>query len=268
MIVSGKEFSQDDLIQHDDLWHTWYHHSSFSHQDPVQCLSVINDQLKEAKIFLKKCNFLIITYGTALVFAHIKSDLIVSNCHKIPSAQFKRIRLSTTEIEKYIHNTIELAQKLNPSIQIIFSVSPIRHLKNGMIENQISKSSLILALHNTINNTKSCSYFPAFEIMMDDLRDYRFYEQNLTHPSKTAIEYIWNKFAATWLSAQCQSTIKEIECINLARSHKILFPGSGKEQVFLRNQLKNLSELKQKYPYIDFSEDVEYFTVRINDKSK
>ena len=268
LIITGKKFVQDDLIQHNDLWHSWYHHGSFSHPDHTQCLSQINSQIQKAKTFLKNCKYLIITYGTASVFEHIQSSLIVSNCHKIPSNQFKRFRLNILQIEKYIHDTIELVHEFNPSIQIIFSVSPIRHLKDGMIENQINKSSLILGLHNIISNIESCSYFPAYEIMMDDLRDYRFYDQNLTHPNKMAIEYIWAKFSTAWFSESCHTIIRDIERLNQARSHKLLFPGSVKEQTFLRNQIEKISELRGKYPYIDFSEEVEYFTLHLKDRSK
>lgn len=264
LIQLEKEFKKDDLIRNDDLWHSWYHHSSFSHPNVDQCLLVINEQLKKARTFFSDCNFLIITYGTAYVFEYIESGIIVSNCHKIPSNQFRRYRMSVQDIEDNISKTIKLAKILNPSIKIIFSVSPIRHLKDGMANNQLSKSSLLLALHSTIRQSDSCFYFPAYEIMIDDLRDYRFYESNLTHPNRIAIEYIWNKFSDTWLSKDCKLTTTEIDRINQARLHKPFFPGSIKEQVFIQNQLKIIDELEKKYPYIDFSEDVDHFKASLN----
>jgi hypothetical protein len=264
LIQSEKKFTKDDLIQHDDLWHSWYHHSNFSHPNIDQCLLGINEQLNKARTFFNNCNFLIVTYGTAYVFELIESGIIVSNCHKIPSNRFKRFRMTVQDIENNISKFIKLAKALNPSIKIIFSVSPIRHLKDGMVENQLSKSSLLMALHHTIMQNDSCFYFPAYEIMIDDLRDYRFYESNLTHPSQMAIEYIWNKFSDTWLSEDCKSTIKDIDRLNKARLHKPLFTGSRKEQVFLKNQLKAINELKKKYPYIDFSEDRNYFNASLN----
>ncbi len=264
LIQSEKQFTSDDLIHDNDLWHSWYHHGSFSHPNIDQCLLGINDQLNQARTFFSDCNYLIITYGTAFVFEHIESGVIVSNCHKIPSNQFRRYRMTVQDIENNISKTIKLAKVLNPSIKIIFSVSPIRHLKDGMVNNQLSKSSLLLALHNTIKQSNSCFYFPAYEIMIDDLRDYRFYESNLTHPNRIAIEYIWNKFSNTWLSEDCKLTLKEIDRINQARLHKPFFPGSIKEQVFLKNQLKIIDELKKKYPYIDFSEDINHFNASIN----
>ena len=266
LIVTEKKFRREDLIQHDNLWHSWYHHSSFSNQDPDKCLANINKNLISAKNILSGCDFLIITYGTAYVYKHIDSGLIVSNCHKIPAEQFNRFRLELSNIVKNISETIGLVQQLNPSIQIIFSISPIRHLKDGLVENQLSKSSLITALHETIRNFKSCSYFPAYEIMMDDLRDYRYYEPNLTHPNQTAIEYIWDKFNTSWLSQGCQSVIQDLHRLNLARSHRSLFPGSGQEKVFIQNQLKIIAGLKKKYEYIDFTEDLDFFKSRLNDR--
>ena len=264
LINSERKFTKNDLIQHDDLWHSWYHHGSFSHPIVDQCVLGINEQLKKAKSFLRNCNFLIITYGTAYVFEYIKSGMIVSNCHKIPSNHFTRYRMTIQDIEQKISDTIKLAKAISPSTRIIFSVSPIRYLKDSMVENQLSKASLLLALHNTIRDNKSCFYFPSYEIMMDDLRDYRFYEPNLTHPNKMAIAYIWNKFSDTWLSEDCKLTIKDIDRLNQARLHRPLFPGSGKEQVFSQNQLIIIDELKKKYPYIDFSKDTKYFNTSLN----
>ena len=261
LITSGREFTEEDLVFHDNLWHSWYHHGSFSHPDAHQCLTRINNQLQKAKQFFSECNYLIITYGTAYVFEHIESGMIVSNCHKIPSNKFKRYRLNMDDIEKNINKTIKLAKALSPSIKVIFSVSPIRHLKDGMIDNQISKSSLVLALQNTIRDEDWCFYFPAYEIMMDDLRDYRFYESNLTHPNQMAIEYIWDKFSESWLSEDCNSTIKDIEKLNQARVHTSLFPGSKKDIEFKQKQLELLEKLKTKYPHIDFSEDLKYFSL-------
>ncbi|MEJ2545346.1 MAG: GSCFA domain-containing protein [Calditrichaceae bacterium] len=261
MIHSVKEFSKKDLVSQDDLWHSWFHHGSFSHPNAEQCVLKINDQIKRAKSFMEICDYLIITYGTAFVFEHIDSGIIVSNCHKIPSSQFRRYRLSVGEIESNISKTIELVKSLYPSIKIIFSVSPIRHLKDGMVDNQLSKSSLILALHNTIKDDESCFYFPSYEIMMDDLRDYRFYESNLTHPNQMAIDYILNKFSETWFSEKCLSTIRDIEKLNQARAHKSLFPGSDKDKEFKYMQLEHIEKYKIKYPHIDFSDDLKYFKI-------
>ncbi|MBN1408741.1 MAG: GSCFA domain-containing protein, partial [Calditrichaceae bacterium] len=258
-IASGKEFTKNDLIRHNGFWHSWYHHGSYSHPDGKQCLARINDKLHETKQFFSECNYLIITYGTAYVFEHIASGLIVSNCHKIPSNQFKRHRLSIRDIENNIWNTITLAKSTSPSIKIIFSISPIRHLKDGMAENQLSKSALIVALHNVIKDNDSCFYFPAYEIMMDDLRDYRFYETDLTHPNQMAVDYIWEIFSASWLSEKCKLIIEDISRLNKARAHKSLFPGSNKQKEFIQKQLHIVDKLKKKYPHIDFSKDIDYF---------
>ena len=261
LISSGKAFIKNDLVQHDDLWHSWYHHGSFSHPDAEECLAGINKQLQTTKQFMNSCNYLIITYGTAYVFEHLESGTIVSNCHKIPSNYFKRFRLSIKEIESNVSETIELVKSINPAIKIIFSVSPVRHLKDGMVDNQLSKSALILALHNAIKDENSCFYFPSYEIMMDDLRDYRFYDSNLTHPNQLAINYIWDKFSNTWLSEECILIIKDMEKLNQARAHRSLFPGSKKEKEFKQRQIEQLGKLKTKYPHIDFSEDIKYFSL-------
>jgi len=260
LIENRKILTKKDLFNYDELWHSWYHHSSFSHPDPEHCLAAINENLIKAKKYLEECRFIIISLGTSYVFEHIDSGIIVSNCHKIPAKHFRRIRLNVKQTEDYIHKTVSMIKNINPSVQFLFSVSPIRHIKDGLVENQLSKASLIVAVHNVIQDSDNLYYFPGYEIMTDDLRDYRFYEKNLTHPSQLAVEYIWEKFMNAWLSQECRTAIEELGALNRARAHRILFPDSVKARNFKTQQLDKITQLKQKYPYIDFSDDIKHFS--------
>jgi hypothetical protein len=266
LISSNKTFEKSDLIFHDGLWHSWYHHSSYSDTKPDQCLSNLNSQLLRTKQFIENCDFLVITYGTSIVYELINSGLIVSNCHKVPADKFRRFRMDIQILEKYIRDTIALIKSINPSIYFIFTVSPVRHLKDGLAENQISKSSLIVALNNVIESENSAAYFPAYEIMLDDLRDYRFYDKNLVHPNSTAIDYIWDIFSNTWLSSQCRTIVKEMEQLYHSRNHKLFFPDSDKARAFIQQQLDKISTLSKKYSYIDFSGEAEYFSELLKGK--
>jgi hypothetical protein len=259
LISTNEEFEEADLIFHNGEWHSFYHHSSFSSHNHLKALSDMNTKLQETRTFIQKSKFVIITYGTAFVYAYRKNGMIVSNCHKIPADQFDRSLLSVKDLKQSIKSTIEEIKELNPEINLIFSVSPIRHLKDGLPQNQRSKALLIVALQEIVSTTPNTYYFPAYEIMIDDLRDYRFYEQNLTHPNDMAIQYIWDKFKSACLSASCIETLKHVEKLNAALSHRVRNPDSEEHRIFIENHLKLLAQLKEKYEYLDFDEEIKYF---------
>lgn len=272
LLAESRLFTADDLIFHEGEWHSFYHHSEFSHSDQQVCLQRINEQLSAGRQFLKEAGHLIITYGSAFVFEWIETGKIVSNCHKIPAGQFSQRLLSLEEIIRYLREAITLAKQVNPDLNIILSVSPIRYLKNSFAENQLSKSLLIVATHRVMEmlnekqaggQVESCSYFPAYEIMLDDLRDYRFYEANLTHPNQQAIDYIWEKFSRACLSVECQKILPEMEKLNRARQHRPRNPHSQMHQQFIRQQLSVLDQLKSKYPYLNLKNDYEYFSSQL-----
>ncbi|MBI9071862.1 MAG: GSCFA domain-containing protein [Melioribacteraceae bacterium] len=258
LVNDNKHFTAEDLFQHDSEFHSFFHHSDFSHHNSEVCLNNINKGIKTVCEFLSKSDVITITYGTSFVYQHKKLNRIVSNCHKISQKEFDRYMLSLDQVSGYIFKTVELLRKFNPKMKIIFTVSPIRHWKDGAVENQLSKATLLLAINQFVNET-NVEYFPSYEIMMDDLRDYRFYEKDMLHPNKIAVEYIWEKFREAYLSQNCIEIIKQIEKLNSAFNHRPRNTNSEKHQQFLRTQLKLIDELLIKYKYIDFREEKVYF---------
>ena len=181
----------------------------------------------------------------------LKEFLDWMNCHKIPQKKFSKELLSVVEINKSLETIISLLKSINKDINILFTVSPIRHLKDGFIENTQSKSHLIAAIHNIVD-CKNLSYFPSYEIMMDELRDYRFYSEDMIHPNKIAINYIWEKFTETWFGENSKSIMKEIELIQKGMAHKPFYENSENHQKFLQNLENKKDKIRIQFPFIHF----------------
>lgn len=246
-----KQFSKDDLILNQGEWHSFYHHSDFSSHNADDCLCAINTRTKEVKEYLAHAEWIIISLGTSYIYRHIERNLIVSNCHKINANQFERILLPPEETVKYLNKLVGFLRKINPDIKIILTVSPIRHIKDGFAENQLSKSSLIVSVREAIKKNDNCFYFPSYEIMIDDLRDYRFYEKDMLHPNKIAIEYIWEKFTEAYLSKVCIETIKEIEPYAKGLLHRPKDANSPQSKLFLESLGRLKEDLKVRFPHLN-----------------
>lgn len=259
LVLEKKVFSQEDLVEHNGEWHSFYHHSDFSHHDPKICLEKINSGIKATTDFINKADVAVITYGTAYVYKHISQDIVVSNCHKIPAKEFGHFRLPLDETKKVIEQTVNLLKSVNENIKIIFTVSPVRHWKDGATNNQLSKSTLLLAVDEIIKSNINCEYFPSYEIVMDDLRDYRFYNSDLLHPNSIAIDYIWGKFCSTMLSDNCLSIMSEIEKIVKSREHKVRNANSKNHQAFIKANIEKIKTLQKKHSHLNLSEDKFYF---------
>jgi hypothetical protein len=254
MLVGKKLLSSEDLFEFDELWSSFLFHSSFSDIDRSKALEKMNKQLSVASNMLYSAKYLFITFGTAYVFRSKTSGEIVGNCHKLPSANFVHERLSIDEIVKQYADFVNDIAKILPELKIVFSVSPVRHLKNGAHDNQISKSILILAVNRLTDIfPDKCFYFPAFEIVMDELRDYRFYEKDLCHLSETAIDYIRKVFINSMFDEQDKKIIAEIEKLNLARAHRPFNTTTNSYRKFIENTDKKETGLKKQYPYLKWS---------------
>lgn len=259
-LVSGKiEFKEDDLVFDQDEWHSLYHHSDFSHHNKPTIIDTVIDSINKTRDFLLSADWIIITLGTSFVFKHRLKKIIVSNCHKLPQNNFEHYKLSLAETINSLEEAIEILHEVNPGLKLIFTISPVRHWKNGAVENQISKSQLLIAANQCVNQKIFCSYFPSYEIMMDDLRDYRFYSEDLLHPNRAAIKYIWEKFSDSYFNEETKSIISEIEKIVLSKEHKPRNPLSQKHRLFIESNLYLIGKLLGKYPFLDFTDEQKYF---------
>jgi len=249
-LLTNKEFTKEDLFYDNTLWHSFMHSSLFSDVSAEKCLQKINSQLAKSRIFLQKTNFLFITFGTAWVYKHVETEDVVSNCHKLVSKNFVRYRLS---VEDIVNDYKELISYINlqiPDLQIIFTVSPIRHWKDGAHENNISKSTLLLAIDSLQSQFENISYFPAYEIQLDELRDYRYYAADMLHPSEIAINYIWERFSDCFFSAETTKIKDELKQLKSDILHKPLHPESENYKRFLENIEIKKKKLMKRYPFL------------------
>jgi hypothetical protein len=249
--INQKEYSEDDIFFLNERWHCFEAHSSVSTENKEEILSNLNSSISITHKQLKQSSHIVITLGTAWTYRHIATDTTVANCHKIPQKKFLKELLSVDEITENIEAIVSLIKSVNPKALILFTVSPVRHLKDGFIENQQSKSHLISAIHQVTNNS-NVSYFPSYEIMMDELRDYRFYAEDMIHPNQTAINYIWESFSEAWVSDKVKNTMREVATIQTGLSHKPFNPNSAQHQQFLENLSLKIEKLQKEYPFIHF----------------
>lgn len=250
LLLENKQFTLNNLFENKDLWHSFSCSSLFSDVSAEKCLMKMNDSFQIASKFLQKTDVLLITFGTAWVFEEKMSGGVVSNCHKLPASHFNRRRLSVDEIVDDYTSLINRLNSIFPSIQLVFSVSPIRHWKDGAHENNVSKSILLLAVEILQKKFVNVQYFPAYEIQLDELRDYRFYASDMFHPSDVAVEYIWQKFSETYFSDKTLAIKKELEQLAVALVHRPLFPDSSEYQHFRANLESRKAKLIEIYPFL------------------
>jgi hypothetical protein len=253
-IVNQFFYTEEDIFFHNERWNCFDVHSDLSQSNKEEFLEILNSVLRNSLIQLFQASHIIITYGTSWVYRNVETNEIVANCHKVPQIQFKKELLSVDTITNSIQNIIELVQRINPRIHFIFTVSPVRHLKDGFAENQVSKAHLLSAIYQL--PTAHCPlpniYFPSYEIMMDELRDYRFYAEDMIHPSQMAIDYIWERFAEATISQESQTVIEEVETIQKGLAHRSFNPDSESHQQFVANLNKKINILNSKFPKIQF----------------
>ena len=249
--IAGKTYRQDEIFEQDGIWRCFDAHSDLRSASSEELLQLFNQRLTETRTSLETSSHIIITLGTAWVYEHQALRRVVANCHKVPQKEFSKKLLSVTEIESSLDNMVEMIQKVNPNAQIIFTISPVRHLKDGFIENQRSKAHLITALHQIVNG-RNVSYFPSYEIMMDELRDYRFYGKDMVHPTQLAVDYIWEKFKSVWIGKDVYSIMNEVDTIQKGLLHRPFNPESEAHQKFKASLCAKIEHLQKKYPFIEF----------------
>ena len=234
----------DHYVQNDDVHLHHDLHSSFSDLDKGKFEANIRDVFSRTNEFIKHCPWILITYGTAWVFSHKESGRIVANCHKQPAHTFSKSLLTVSEIVASFTAMQRELKALNPRTKIILTLSPVRHLKDTLPLNSVSKSVLRLACHQICEQSADVEYFPAYEMMMDDLRDYRFYKPDMIHPTEQAEEYIWNTFTHQYMDADAMDFIEQWRTIYPALMHRPFHPASSGHQIFLRQTLHKLEQLK------------------------
>jgi hypothetical protein len=253
--VSEKQFTENDIFFHNERWHCFDVHSDLSTSNKEDLLASLNALIKLTSQQITESTHMIITYGTSWVYRNVESDSIVANCHKVPQKQFKKELLSIEETRKSIANTLKLIHAVNPNCKIIFTVSPVRHIKDGFVENQVSKANLISALYTVLQVPPSGAegaYFPSYEIMMDELRDYRFYAEDMLHPNQVAIDYIWKRFKETTISETAFTVMDEVESIQKSLSHKPFNPNSESHLKFENKVREKITKLENQYSFMKF----------------
>lgn len=253
-ILAGHPFTQNDLFQHQELWRSFDHHTSFAHTHPDQALQQMNAALSEAHTQLPKSRLLILTLGTAFAYRLKSNGQFVANCHQVPGHRFEKVRLGISDMQMNLERALEGFKTIAPDLQVLITVSPVRHQRDGLIQNQRSKAALLLTAEALVNQYAWVHYFPAYEWMMDELRDYRFYTEDLLHPNKQAIDFIWQKFDAAFFSQPTRSLNQRIEQILRAFAHHPRFPEREAHRQFLAQQKTRLRNLMEEYPCLDFSD--------------
>ena len=249
--INEKEYLDDDLIFQNETWHSFDAHSNLSSVNKNELLNKLNASISITNRALKEASHIIITLGTSWVYRFIETDAIVANCHKIPQKKFLKKLLLVEEITESLAAILVLLKSVNKDISVLFTVSPVRHLKDGFIENTQSKAHLIAAIHQVLEH-QNVSYFPSYEIMMDELRDYRFYAEDMIHPNKTAINYIWERFTETWFLDETLSAMKEIDVIQKGILHRPFQEKTTQHQQFLENLEAKKEKIQQQFPFISF----------------
>lgn len=255
LIIDGKKFEKEDVIQVGEKWVSLYHHGAFSSSSQEECLNKINQRLEKAAREIRALDLLVITWGTAWVYKHAGKDMVVSNCHKIPAQEFHRYRLNVDEIVAEYTGLIERLQEINPGIRVLFTVSPIRHWKDGAHGNQLSKATLLLAIDQLREKLNHVYYFPAYEIVIDELRDYRFYADDMLHLSGLTVDYTWERFLYSFISPEVFGLMNQIGRINKGIAHRPFDPLSEDYQRLVKKMLAEITMISRTFPSIDFEEE-------------
>ena len=267
--IQNKKYTGDDLFELNEVWHSWQHHSRFSNTNKQEILRKINESQQKAHQFLKEADWIIITLGSS--FSYRLTDLSskpssngegssVANCHRAPAQWFDKHLLEVSEIIIILDNCYHQLMQFNPKLNIIFTISPVRHIRDGVIDNNRSKARLIEAVHTIVNKFDRLYYFPAYELVIDVLRDYRFYDIDMVHPNYMATEFVLEKFAEACIDEESEQLMQEIKKIIIAKNHRAFQPETKAHQQFLSLYFEKTSMLKEKYPFLNLKEELIYFS--------
>ncbi|HEX8333529.1 MAG TPA: GSCFA domain-containing protein [Segetibacter sp.] len=257
--IQNKQYTGDDLVYMKEVWQSWQHHSRFSGLVKEDVLQNINASQQAAHAFLKASNWLIITLGSSFSYQLTHTNEPVANCHRAPSQTFNKKLVAIDDIVSSYGYLLNELQKFNSSLKVIFTISPVRHIRDGVVENNRSKARLIEAVHSLVEIYEQAFYFPAYELVIDVLRDYRFYDIDLVHPNYAATEYVFEKFASAFIDEESQSLMGEVKKIVTAFKHKPLQPSSEAHKKFKEKNIEQVLLLKQKHPYLNLDKEIKFF---------
>lgn len=251
-LMAGNAYTEDDLFLYNELWSSWQHHGSFSNTDKINCLERINKEFVQAQNYLQNGDWLVITFGSAYVYNLKSTGEKVANCHKFPNKEFDKILLQPADIIAQWQQAIQQLQTYNPQLNILLTVSPVRYVRDGLVNNTLSKAILLQAVHSLCNRFENVNYFPAYELVMDDLRDYRFFTEDLVHPNAQAIQYVWEKLIDSAFDDETQSVYPQIKQLYTERQHRPFNTDTQAYQKFLAAHTSKIQKLKTEYPFIDW----------------
>ena len=261
--IDIKKYTTEDLFYLNDLWQSWQHHSIFSGMDEQIVLDTINQSQQRAHLFLKTANWMIITLGSSFSYQLVEGGTPVANCHRAPAQWFNKNLTSIERITNTLDETMIKLRKFNSGLKIIFTISPVRHLRDGVINNNRSKARLIEAVHDICSIYNHCIYFPAYELLIDVLRDYRFYDVDLAHPNYAATEFVFENFIENYMDSSTRGQMGEVKKMVNAYRHRPFNPLTTSHQNFIKNSLVKALQLQQQLPQLDFSEQINYFNQSI-----
>lgn len=256
LTINDIPISTSDLVSINERFYHWDFHGDLSDVDSKKTADLINQQINTANEFLKETDIIFLTLGTSNAFQLIDTERIVANCHKYPNNKFKRVGLPVDDIVYELEQTIAKLERINPNIKIVFTISPVRHLRDGLINNQLSKARLIQSVHQLCSNNSSIFYFPSYELIIDDLRDYRFYSQDMLHVNDLGLSYIWDHFKRSLIEEDTLTLIDSIMRIHKDLEHKAFYPNSSKHQTFLNNLKDKIIKIRSDYPSLDFDQEI------------
>ena len=258
--LSHRLYTEDDLFYLLETWNSWAHHSRFSHTDKAETLAGINASQQAASAFIQQADWIIITLGSAFQYFLKEKDLPVANNHRAPAQWLEKRLLTTEAMQDALSGTLDHLLTINPGVQVLFTISPVRHVRDGVVDNNRSKARLIEATHYLCNKYANCRYFPAYEIVIDVLRDYRFYDTDLVHPNYAATETVWDYFTKACIAPETLPLMQAVKDITIAKAHRPRFPETAAHQKFLSSYAEKTTALMQQYPLLDLSEELRYFT--------
>lgn len=262
-VLEKKYFNEFDVFEKEGIWFSLEVHSSITKSTKKELVDSLNQTIDLWHDKIKASKYLFITLGSAFAYRNKSSDNIIANCHKLPTNQFDKELLEISVIAADYQNLIHKLQQLNSQLQIVFTVSPVKHLRDGVVENNLSKAVLIQLVHQLVNQNSGCTYFPAYELVNDDLRDYRFYDSDMAHPNKQAVEYVWEKFSNSFFSDETKKINEKILDIIQAFNHKPFNNNTESHLKFLRAFKDRSMELKAQFPYLNLESEINYFSNNI-----